>query len=28
MLDNAFGKEFSDEFMAARADDEFESRLT
>jgi hypothetical protein len=28
MLDNAFGKEFSDEVQAARADDEYESRLT
>jgi hypothetical protein len=27
-LDNAFGREFADEKQAARADDEFESRLT
>ena len=28
ILDNAFGREFADETQAARADDEFESRLT
>ena len=28
IVDNAFGKEFSDELLAARADDEYENRLT
>jgi len=28
IVDNAFGKEFSDELQAARADDEYENRLT
>jgi hypothetical protein len=28
ILDNAFGREFADETQAAKADDEFESRLT